>query len=365
MLRREVIGSGGVEALTAIMLFALSAYAALVGRIPIVILALDAAALAVVLVSLRWLRVGIAASIVTIAGVLVFDPHALGIALYLCMLPVVAAIRQDRLPLAAVATAINGMAGWTVSYRLTGDDNNAVGPMLSWILLYGIAWAIGLGFLAAGRSAEERVATQFRQRQIQMASELHDSVARDLSVLAMQADAARLAGSATPAELDLIAEYARIANRSIREVTRLLGGADQTAVPVATVRTALSGGYLELERLGFSVDVTGEIGPELPMTIAVGSGRILQEALHNVAKHGDPSVGCSVSLHRTTDAFQITVSNAPMAEPAAHGKGWGLAGMCHRAEAIGGSVDSRKVNDAWVCNIGLPLTTREPAARHS
>ncbi len=344
---------GGAEALIAVLLLAVSVHASMTGLIPLASAVLDGAAVVAVLISLRWLRVGVAAAIGVILGVLFFDPNAYGVSLYICMIPVVYAIRRDHLHVALVATAVNAVAGWVVSLRAVDEGDSAIGPMFGWLMLYGIVWAIGLGFRAAAKSEAARMTAEFRKREIEMASELHDSVARDLAVLAMQADAARLSGSATEEELDSIAEQARLANKSIREVTRLLGGGTD-ARPVPTGASSLEAGVRDLERLGFRVRVSGEQATDIPMSIDVAKGHLLGEALHNVAKHGDPAYPAVVIFSNTPEVLRVTVSNTPREDQRSEA-GWGLKGMHHRAEAIGGHVASREVDGTWVCDITLPL----------
>src|SRR5690606_21990997 len=123
---------GWVEIVVAILITALSLQAGFTGRIPWASVGLDLAALAAVLVTLRWLRVGIGLSLVVTVLVLTLDPVALGLSSYLCMLPALTAIRRDKIPLAVIVTAINVGAGWITSFRLAGQDADAFSIVLSW-----------------------------------------------------------------------------------------------------------------------------------------------------------------------------------------------------------------------------------------
>src|SRR5690606_10779200 len=123
----------------------------------------------------------------------------------------------------------------------------------------------------------------YRREQLELALELHDSVCRDLSMLVMQADSVTASGTASPEQLEDLAERARSANHAVREVARLLGGATRTTAPEIRLEPALKSGTHELRSLGFTVRTTAELVGDLPAPVDEAAGRILQEALHNVA----------------------------------------------------------------------------------
>lgn len=350
----RVVRSGGLELVVAGLLVVTMVYTRVAGVTPWTSLPLDVAALAAVVVAQRWPRTGIALTLAVLAFVLVMDPYDVGVTLYLTMLPVVTAVRKGEFPLASVATILNAAAGVSVSLRLSGDANDWVGAMMGWLFLYGVVWAVGLGMRAVARAAAARIRAEFREREIELAWDLHDSVARNLAILAMQANAVHKAGRATPEELKVIADQARLASQSVREVTQLLGGSDRTATPEITLREAVVSGTQELRRLGIKVQASLEI-LEMPDEVDRVGGRIMQEALHNVAKHGLRSGTCVVTVEVTPTSLDLLVTN-PL-DPTRGGthQGLGLKSMKSRASSLGGSITSRRVRGSWVCEVSLPL----------
>ncbi|MCC2592239.1 histidine kinase [Tessaracoccus sp. OS52] len=357
MSLRQLRG-GWVEVVVATLLTALSLQAGFTGRIPWESVALDIGALAAVLLALRWLRVGIAAALVVTVLALLFDPVGLGLSSYLCMLPALTAIRRDKIPLAVIVTAINVGVGWVTSFRLAGADADPLAIILTWLILYAIIWGIGLGMRAASRNELARLAARYRRQQLELAMDLHDSVCRDLSLLVMQAEAVNHAGEATPGQLEALAERARSANQAVREVARLLGGANRNTVPEVKLESSLKSGTHELRSLGFNVQARAALVGELPPVVDTAAGRILQEALHNVAKHGSAQAPCLVTVERTADALEMAVSNLPGRGGTGSGTRLGLRAMRERAATVGGTVRSKEVDGMWICEVTLPIGSR-------
>lgn len=318
-------------------------------------LPLDVAALAAAFLAVRWTRIGVALALTVLVAVMIIDPQHVGVAVYACMIPVVTAIRKDEFPLAIVATIVGVGAGFRLSLRFSGDAQDWAGAMLGWLFLYGLAWAVGLGMRAVARGAANRIRAEYRERELELAWELHDSVARNLAILAMQANAMQKAGTASPADLEVLAEQARQASQSVREVTQLLGGTDRAATPEVTLREAVVAGTQELRRLGVKVQASLEI-LKLDDEVDRVAGRIMQEALHNVAKHGSRTGTCVVTVEVTPTSLDLLVTN-PL-DPAREGphQGLGLKSMRSRAAALGGSISSRRVRGSWVCEVSLPLS---------
>lgn len=317
-------------------------------------LPLDVAALGAAILALRWTRIGIALALAVLAVVMVMDPHDVGVTLYACALPVITAVRKDEFPLAIVATIFGVAAGFRTSLRLSGADEDWIGAMLGWLFLHGVVWAIGLGMRAVARAATARIRAEYRERELELAWELHDSVARNLAILAMQANAVQKAGTATSEELAVLAEQARLASQSVREVTHLLGGSDRVAAPEVTLREAVVAGTQELRRQGIKVQASLEI-LELPDEVDRVAGRIMQEALHNVAKHGARAGTCVVTVEVTPKTLDLLVTNPLDPSRETTISGLGVKSMRSRAAALGGSISSKRIRGSWVCEVSLPL----------
>lgn len=355
----RLLAWGGAELAVALLMIGGSVFAFMGGRIQVSALVADVVALVVAIVALRWVTVGIGLLLPGLLVVLLLDPNGSGMALYLCALPTVTAIRRGRLGLAGVATVLGAAAGWWVSYRVHPDDRNLVGITVTWLFTYGLAWAVGFAGRVLARAAEERVHRDYRERALDLARDLHDSTARNLAVLAMQADAAVAAGSASREQLESMAQMAREASVAIRRTMQLLGGRPAGRARDTGLSAAVESGRAELERLGFEVRVSVEIDTPLAAEADHAAGRIMLEALHNVAKHGDPDRACLITVEATEDVLEFAVTNTPLAGAAAGRPGLGLESMEHQARARGGQVSASLSHGVWV------VEARLPAARDS
>jgi signal transduction histidine kinase len=185
-----------------------------------------------------------------------------------------------------------------------------------------------------------------RGERARIARELHDVVAHHITMIALQAEAARLATPGLPPDgarrLTAIGDTARTA---LTEMRRLLGvlredvDAESTLRPqpglrqlnalLDEVRDAATGG-------GVRLIVSGSVEP-LDPGVELTAYRIVQEALTNARRHA-PGAAVDVELRYHGDDLVVRVyDNGP--GPASNGgSGHGLAGMRERAAMVGGQV---------------------------
>ncbi|MBB4943450.1 signal transduction histidine kinase [Streptosporangium album] len=188
-----------------------------------------------------------------------------------------------------------------------------------------------------------------RGERARIARELHDVVAHHISMVAVQAETARLAVPGMPAagaeRLSAIGDTARAA---LTEMRRLLGVLREDAGSDAKDRRPQPGLRLaELnELLDEARDASGT-GTRLilrgpPVTLDPGvelaAYRIVQEALTNARRHAR-GAAVDVELHYTDDALRLLIrDNGPGPSAAASAEGHGLSGMRERAAAVGGEL---------------------------
>ena len=180
-----------------------------------------------------------------------------------------------------------------------------------------------------------------------IARELHDVVAHHISMIAVQAETARVSTPGMPAagaqRLSAIGDTARAA---LTEMRRLLGvlredagadgpqlqpqpGLEQLNELLDAARDAsVSGARLILSGAPVSLDPGVELA----------AYRIVQEALTNARRHA-PGAGVDVELHYgdRTLSLRIRDTGPGPSEPARPG-GHGLSGMRERAAAVGGEL---------------------------
>jgi signal transduction histidine kinase len=199
----------------------------------------------------------------------------------------------------------------------------------------------------AEREAEtSRAAAQERSR---IARELHDVVAHHVSVIAVQAGAARMQadGEVAPETLDSMAAVEATARQTLTELRQLLGvlrhdgeppsltpqpGLDQLDRLVADVRHA---------GLPVEMAIEGERIP-IPPGVDLSAYRIIQEALTNVLKHEGP-VPTKVFVRFGPHDLELEVADeggSVAASPHASGPGHGLVGMRERVTMFGGRFEA-------------------------
>ncbi|GAA4525853.1 sensor histidine kinase [Amycolatopsis samaneae] len=242
------------------------------------------------------------------------------------------------------------------------------------VTLVYFVWAIGavlakaaarlLGLSAADRIAElERRADRLAERN-RLARELHDSVGHALSVVTVQAGAARRTLRTDPAfterALGAIEESARTALDDLDHVLGLLR--EEAAGKAPQPGLADLDSLVSATRLaGTEVDaaVEGELSA-VPQVVSREVYRILQECLTNAVRHAG-KVPVTVRVAIGPGRLDATVSNPLGAEPprsARTGGGRGLRGMAERAAVLGGELSAGAGHGRWEVVMTVPWGKR-------
>ncbi len=261
---------------------------------------------------------------------------------------------------------------WLLSFDeiRAADPDDAAGPLtpliaalvngvLINVLIFGFAYLFGeTAWLAARRQHQLEVqAEELRAAQVQageravfgervrIARELHDVVAHHVSVMGIQASAARRAldkdaGKARGA-LAAVEDSARTA---VTELRRMLG-ALRASDPVAEGPSAAAG----IERIpelltrvrdaGLTADhaVFGEPVP-VPDSVSQAAYRIVQEALTNTLKHAHATT-VDVRIRHLAQELEIDVADDGRG-PAGGTGGMGLIGMRERVAVHDGTIET-------------------------
>jgi len=194
-----------------------------------------------------------------------------------------------------------------------------------------------------------------------LAREIHDVVAHQLSAIAVQAGAARLASAADPrAAAEAVASIEQEARGGLAELNKLVKGlrqtrgADQDAprlqdVPGLIERARESGLRAELV-------VDGE-SRALADPVELAGYRVVQESLTNAIRYA-AGTAVIVRLAYRRDGIMIEVTDdGPGAPPSAHpgpGGGVGLAGLSERARLLGGELEAGSMQKGFVVRAFLP-----------
>jgi len=248
-----------------------------------------------------------------------------------------------RLGVAAAAIAVILLA---VTFLVLGDFQTSRRLIPAGALTL-VAWVIGdyqrsrRQFFADLVSRHQQTRAQAAEdERLRIARELHDVVAHNVSVMAIQAGAARVSGASSTEALRSIEITAR---DTLSELNRLLGVLRKEADAPLTPQPGLDQveSLLKAARdagLEATLKVTGERRP-LAAAIDLSAYRIVQEAITNVLKHANAG-RVEVILDYRPDALAITISDngAGATEKVGESTGHGLIGMRERIEMFGGEL---------------------------
>lgn len=240
-------------------------------------------------------------------------------------------------------------------------------------------WFGNTSWLSARRQAQLEYQTdELRQSQernmtgaiiaerLRIARDLHDVVAHHVSVMGVQAGAARRVLDKDP-ELarEALQTVEQTARSAIGELRGLLGVLRADEQPVVT--HAASPGLEQLDELVTSARATGlevrhgvygEPRP-VPDGVALSAYRVVQEALTNVVKHA-AARNAEVRVRYLDQALEIEVTDDGVGPTRAVGGGFGLVGMRERVAVHGGELEAGPRRDVgYRVRASLPVGRAE------
>ncbi|NEB04032.1 histidine kinase [Streptomyces sp. SID13726] len=206
-------------------------------------------------------------------------------------------------------------------------------------------------FAALERAHEEETRRAVEEERARIAAELHDVVTHNVSVMVIQAGAARKVMDAAPerSKEALLAVEAggRAAMSELRHVMGLLAATDtgRPDSPADGLEPQPGLGQLgslvdRVRAAGTPVGVSVSLPPEpLPPGVDLTAYRVVQEALTNTIKHA-PGAEAVVTVGWTGDRLEIEVMDTGGARDGtpADGNGRGLIGLRERLAVYGGEL---------------------------
>jgi signal transduction histidine kinase len=280
-----------------------------------------------------------------------------------------------------------GLAAPFLALALTGPARPGVQAYAVVLASLGqaMAWA-GIALRARAEATEHSAARQViagsllehtaRGERARISRELHDVVAHHISMIAVQAETARLTTSGLPTtgaqRFSSIGDTARTA---LTEMRRLLGVLrEDTGDEPAQARRPQP----RLHQLNELIDEAREAADTTTRLIVRGSPvtldpgvelaafRIIQEALTNSRRHA-PGAAVDVELNYTPRELRVSVRDngpgPPVAPPrdGSQPPSHGLLGMRERAAAVGGSLRTgRDTSGGFIVEASLPAIEAPP-----
>ncbi|MFT4656767.1 MAG: signal transduction histidine kinase [Candidatus Aldehydirespiratoraceae bacterium] len=211
--------------------------------------------------------------------------------------------------------------------------------------------------------AHQRV-TEERTR---IARELHDVVAHSVSVMVIQAAAARRSLASSPANVEIaLANIEATGRQTMHELRGVLGVLRRTAgdaagqgednrAPQPTL-SAIPGLVAAASDLPIELTINAHFGDVSQSTNLTGY-RIVQEAITNIRRHAGPVTHVEISVDRLDTSIEILVADDGRGAAADDlGAGYGIVGMHERVATVGGRLDA-----GWRSGGGWRVTASLPA----
>ena len=212
------------------------------------------------------------------------------------------------------------------------------------------------------RDEEARIAV-FDER-TRIARELHDVIAHSVSVMTVQAGAARLMLDQDPKRaLEPVAAVEETGRQALAELRLLLGILrTDMSEPELEPQPGMAGLESLLEQVrqaGLPVELTVEGVPlELSPGVDLTGYRVVQEALTNALKHGGPG-RARVAVRYQDGAVDLEIENEAAGPGRRGGSGKGLVGMRERIALYGGELEAGSTDTGYLVRARLPLTEQE------
>jgi signal transduction histidine kinase len=260
----------------------------------------------------------------------------------------------------------------TVAVVVAALSSDSPGGSLLFGLLFGVAFPIAIGVsygartrlmqrlrerafeLESERERRAREAVSAERRRI--AGELHDVVTHSVSVMVVQAAAARRLVPTDPDRArEAMEAIERTGREALDEMRRLLGILRRGDEDVAlTPQPTLKRLDLIAQQAGMRVDLTVEgEPPAIPPGLDVAAYRVVQEALRAMQRAGED--GAAVTVRYSARGIELEVTgNAPVHEdPDAEVR---LLGTRERIALFGGELTAgRRRGGGWGLRARLPL----------
>ncbi|MFG1922228.1 sensor histidine kinase [Cryptosporangium sp. NPDC048952] len=274
-----------------------------------------------------------------------------------------------------------------------GADQPAFGEAISAVPEQGVPFLIllplgvaayGLRSWRARADAErERAATlegevrrAAQEERSRIARELHDVVTHNVSVMVIQAGAARKVLEVSPGDarqaLLAVEASGRAAMTELRAVMGLLtmdGDEPDLAPQPGMAQLEALVGRVRDAGLPVELVVTGDRTGPLPDGVDLAGYRVAQEALTNAVKHAG-GASAIVRVDHGSDRLWIEVTDTgglrpPATDPgsAGHGGGKGLIGLRERLALYGGTLTAGpRIRGGYRVEAIIPLATADPGA---
>ncbi|MGN6219698.1 MAG: histidine kinase [Microbacterium sp.] len=194
---------------------------------------------------------------------------------------------------------------------------------------------------------------------VQLARDLHDTVAHHVSAIAIQAQAGTLVVAKDPAATaQALRTIEAEATQTLREMRAMVGVLRADHAPLSPTP-----GLADLQALAVADGTAPQVAVrvqgdpvEVPSPVAAAVFRLAQEAVTNARRHGHGVRRIDIDVNITADGLQLTVDDDGKGA-ASTAPGYGIRGMQERAAMLGGRCEAGPRPDGgWRVAVSLPRT---------
>lgn len=322
-------------------------------------------------------RPGVASTVLLVPLVLALFTHSYAFTLICAVIVTIATVSMLPRTLTLVYSLV--LATWTITAVVVESTTDALW-LMGTPLVVGVVIGVALRFFVIQhrenktrlRSIEAAHQQLREQERLELARDLHDVVAHELTLVTMQAAGSHRQND--PAVLhETISTIENAARSGLQELRTLLHILRESpgAVSRNENSSGLTTGSLEnlldslsasLTAAGFSVTVNTLDGFDtLPTTVRGTAARILQEASTNIIKYAPAGSACLLSLTRDANSVMVRTENelqhsrGPEYGEHPMTSGYGLHGIQERVALLNGDVTYGPQDGRWVLDVRIPF----------
>lgn len=229
------------------------------------------------------------------------------------------------------------------------DNEDLAEFVLAGVIVFGF-WYVGRRIRFRGQRLAEReerrreeVLRTVAEERTRIARELHDVVAHRVSLMTVQAGAARTVVADDPGKAaEAMGAVEQAGREVLGELRHLLGvlrvdnEGELVPQPGLVDIPHLVDEFNEAG-LGVTLSVHGD-EMDLPLRVELAVYRIVQEALTNALRHAGPDARAGVRLETNGEGVRIEITDDGRGAPPGVNGGHGIIGMKERAQLLGGSL---------------------------
>ncbi|MGO2139473.1 MAG: sensor histidine kinase [Leucobacter sp.] len=202
-----------------------------------------------------------------------------------------------------------------------------------------------------------------RAERERIADELHNIVAHEITVVALQARALPLAADEKE-HAEMTQAIVRASEQALTDLRRMLqvvqneeSTANTVELSLPPIRAALQNNASQLRAFGIEVELAILCATEASQSINTTLVHLARECVTNILRHARHTMGVEISIEELENSFVMNFVNQIPEEqtpPRQSPGGYGLRRMAKRVEMLGGALHIDQTPDAWRVCVTVP-----------